>query len=157
MYPEVGRISRLIIYPLGNISKLTVWVSQSTCLTQFTSHHPQSCWDKDMEATVITSYELSGARIYIWTSWVWILRLLVQRVSAPCISFLSLPWSGHRWWGWKIGTGGYAAWYKFLFVYFTVDPCWFSVLNAAVCPCPSQTPWRSLPSILSPSNHKFVL
>jgi len=49
-----------------------------------------------MEATVITSYELSGARIYIWTSWVWILRLLVQRVSASCMhffSFFTLVWS----------------------------------------------------------------
>ena len=24
-------------------------------------------------------------------------------------------------------------------------PCWFSMLNPAVCPCPSQTPWLSLP------------
>ena len=24
-------------------------------------------------------------------------------------------------------------------------PCWFSMLNTAVCPCPSQTPWLSLP------------
>jgi len=26
-------------------------------------------------------------------------------------------------------------------------PCWFSISNTAVCPCPSQTPWLSLPPI----------
>ena len=24
-------------------------------------------------------------------------------------------------------------------------PCWFSMLNTAVCPCPSEAPWLSLP------------
>lgn len=33
----------------------------------------------------------------------------------------------------KVGIGGYTAWYKLLFVYFTVDSCWLSVLNTAVC------------------------
>ena len=32
-------------------------------------------------------------------------------------------------------------------------PCWFSMLNTAVCPRPSQTPWLSLP----PGNHKLSL
>ena len=34
---------------------------------------------------------------------------------------------------------------KLIFFSYTVTPCWFSVLNTAVCPCPSQTPWLSLP------------
>ena len=33
----------------------------------------------------------------------------------------------------------------FFFFCYTVTPCWFSVLNTAVCPCPSQAPWLSLP------------
>ena len=33
---------------------------------------------------------------------------------------------------------------------------WVSMLNTAVCPCPSQTPWLSLPLILPPGNHKVI-
>ena len=29
-------------------------------------------------------------------------------------------------------------------------PCWFSMLYTAVCPCPAQTPWLSLPHSFPP-------
>ena len=38
---------------------------------------------------------------------------------------------------------------KLIFFSYTVTPCWFSVLNTAVCPCPSQIPWLSLPPSFS--------
>ena len=31
---------------------------------------------------------------------------------------------------------------------YTVSPCWLRILNIAVCTCPSQTPYISLPHIL---------
>ena len=40
---------------------------------------------------------------------------------------------------------------------YSVSPCWPSILNTAVCTCPSQPPQLSLPPILHPSNHKFIL
>ena len=40
---------------------------------------------------------------------------------------------------------------------YTVGSCWLSILNRAVCTCPSQTPQLSLPHILPLCNHKFVL
>ena len=39
----------------------------------------------------------------------------------------------------------------------TAGPCLWSILNIAVCTCPSQTPKLSLPPILAPGEHKFVL
>ena len=36
-----------------------------------------------------------------------------------------------------------------------VGPCWLSILNTAVCPCPSQTPWLSLPTSFSLSPHPW--
>ena len=36
----------------------------------------------------------------------------------------------------------------------TAGPCCLSILNVAVCTCPSQL---SLPTILPPGNHKFIL
>ena len=39
-----------------------------------------------------------------------------------------------------------------------LGPCWLSILNIAVCLCPSQTPYLSLSVSLSPTpNHKLVL
>ena len=38
----------------------------------------------------------------------------------------------------------------------TAGPCWFSMLNPAVCPCPSQIPWLSLPPSFPPGNHKVI-
>ena len=38
----------------------------------------------------------------------------------------------------------------------TAGPFWLSVLNIAVCTCPSQTPYRFLRSIPA-GNHKFIL
>ena len=35
-------------------------------------------------------------------------------------------------------------------------PCWFSMLNTAVCPCPSRTPWLSLPLSFPPGDHKVI-
>ena len=35
-------------------------------------------------------------------------------------------------------------------------PCWFSMINTAVCPCPSQTTWLSLPLSSSLGNHKVI-
>ena len=32
----------------------------------------------------------------------------------------------------------------------TVGPCWLSISNIAVCPCPSQIPWLSLLLVLAP-------
>ena len=40
---------------------------------------------------------------------------------------------------------------------YTVGPYWLSILNIVVCTCPSKTPQLSLPTILSPDNHKFIL
>ena len=43
---------------------------------------------------------------------------------------------------------------------YPVGLCWLSVLNIAVCTCPSHTPQLSLPPILphsTPGNHKLVL
>ena len=40
---------------------------------------------------------------------------------------------------------------------YTVGPCWFSILNTAVCTCPSQSPQVSSPPIRPLGNHKFVL
>ena len=33
----------------------------------------------------------------------------------------------------------------FLLLFFTVGPCWLSILNIAVCPWQSQTPSLALP------------
>ena len=42
-------------------------------------------------------------------------------------------------------------------MYYTVGLCWLSILNTAVCTCPSQTPSLPLPSILPPDNYKLIL
>ena len=35
-------------------------------------------------------------------------------------------------------------------LWYSVGSCWLSILNTAVCTCPSQTPWLSLPYTLPP-------
>ena len=43
-------------------------------------------------------------------------------------------------------------------MFYTIDLCWLSILNIAVCTCPSLTPFQlSLPPILPPGNYKLVL
>ena len=39
---------------------------------------------------------------------------------------------------------------------YTVGPCRLSILNIAVCTCPSPNPQLSLPCILFPGNHKLI-
>ena len=42
-------------------------------------------------------------------------------------------------------------------LFYTVGPCWLSILNIPVCTCQSQTPDLPLPAPFPPRNHKLVL